>query len=274
MVEIWRAPISVAVYVKQDADLNVIDEFFNKSETVHTFADFHVLFANKTRYPVNNLRNLALKNSQTDLVMILDADFVTSSGMHQYLSEFGHQLKGNEKLAFVVPAFSSDIKPTSLPKTKTDLLPAIHSKQVQLVNDGPCPKCHGPTDYERWQQSVEPYEVLYKWIYEPYLFLNKAYLLELFDERLKGYGFDKNTHSYALAVAGYRFVVLPQPFVIHLNHEVAAWDGPSIQDQLWQALDYVCDILPSIKRKYGYNPNMRLFEEPATHSECFSRDHW
>lgn len=40
------------------------------------------------------------------------------------------------------------------------------------------------------------------------------------------------SNTYTLAVAGYKFVVLPEPFVIHLNHPEAAWDGPSIQEQL------------------------------------------
>lgn len=274
MVNSWNAPISVAVYIKQEKEIQLIDQFCESSESIRSFVDFHILYSNKTRYPVNNLRNLALTHSRTSLVLILDADFVTSSFMHDYLSSFGTELKTKQKLAYVIPAFSSDLPSESLPKTKEELKLAIDKKTVKLVNEGPCPKCHGPTDYPRWLVASEPYDIEYKWIYEPYLLLNKDILTELYDERLKGYGFDKNTHTYTLAVAGYKFAVLPSPFVIHLNHPEAAWDGPSIQQQLWEALEYVCDILPTKKHKYGYSPNQQLFGEPVGLDACFSRDHW
>lgn len=274
MAETWGGPISASVYVKHEKYLSKIDAFRNRSRSVEKLVDFHVLFANKTRYPVNNLRNLAIDNSRTDLILVLDADFVTSGKMHSYLSSFAALLKANDNLAYVVPAFSSNLPAGYLPKSKQDLLRAIKRNDVDLVNTGPCPKCHKPTNYAKWQTATEPYKVEYKWIYEPYLVINKATLKEKFDERLKGYGFDKNTHTYALAVAGYTFEVLPDAFVIHLNHEVADWDGPSIQDQLWDALKYVCDILPAVKTKYGYFPNSPLFDEPVGNDACFSRDHW
>jgi len=274
MVETWRAPLSVAVFVKPKDQLSLIDEMFEQSELVQSFVDFHLLYANKTRYPVNNLRNLALKNARTSLVMILDADFITSEDMSSYLSTYGRELKATPKLAYIIPAFSSDLPPNKLPRTKPQLLTSIKNKTVNLVNEGPCPKCHGPTDYNKWMTAKAPYSIQYKWIYEPYLFLNKDHLVEYFDERLKGYGFDKNTHSYTLAVAGYSFYVLPESFVIHLNHPEAAWDGPSIQKQLWDALEYVCDIIPTMKDKYGYSSFQRLFDEPVGLEECRSKSHW
>jgi hypothetical protein len=87
-----------------------------------------------------------------------------------------------------------------------------------------------------------------------------------------------------------------------MNHEVADWDGPSIQDQLvhfthlhpltftlsfshllspsllnftqWGALKYVCSILPEVKIKYGYTPDKSLFNEPVGDQACFSQNHW
>lgn len=276
MATSWAGPISAAVYVKDaDEELPIIDELVDTSEPVRKFVDFHILYANKTRYPVNNLRNMALMNSRTSLILILDADFVTSQNMHDYLSEIGQRdmLNNDKKQVFVVPAFSSDLRPHKLPKTKSDLLRAVNSRTVIPVNEKICPKCHGPTDYRRWYDATEPYKALYRWIYEPYLMMNKDQLSELFDERLKGYGFDKNSHVFTLATYGYDFVVLPDPFVIHLNHETADWDGGNLLEQQFESLKIVCDILPSSKEKNGLNPDISYFGEPLTDT-CMSRDHW
>jgi len=276
MADSWAGPISAAVYVKNGTEeLPIIDELFQSTDSVRKFVDFHVLFANKTRYPVNNLRNMALVNSRTSWIMILDADFVTSQNMHNYLSGIAQQAAANEdpKHVYVVPAFSSDLRPHKLPKTKLDLLNSIESKTVVPVNERICPKCHGPTDYTRWYTATEPYQADYKWIYEPYLMLNKDHLTELFDERLKGYGFDKNSHVFVLAVAGYTFNVLPEPFVIHLNHETADWDGGNLLEQQFEALKIVCDILPNSKKKYGKSPVLQYFDEPIG-DVCMTRDHW
>jgi len=225
---------------------------------------------------VNNLRNLALKNARTSWVLLLDADFIPSPNMSERLSTIArsdlHDSSG-EKRAYVIAAFSSSLPLTNLPRVKSDLIHAIRNNTVTAANHLSCRKCHGPTNYEQWYFTTDPYEVLYKWIYEPFIMINKDRLVELFDERLKGYGFDKNTHAFALAVVGYHFIVLPELFAIHLNHPRADWDGGDIQQQLWDALKIVCEILATTKQKYGYLSIEQLFNEPIGNS-CFSRDHW
>jgi len=59
-----------------------------------------------------------------------------------------------------------------------------------------------------------------------------------FEERLKGYGFDKNTHAFHLAIAGFKFFVLSDVFMIHLNHERDSWGGPrNLDRQQWDILE-------------------------------------
>jgi len=272
MAEAWQGPMSVALYIKEDEELERVGEIFYGSGAMRAFVDIHLLFANQTRYPVNVLRNLALSNARTSMVLNLDADFIPSANMHKYLS--GLERSNVTSLeAFVIPAFSTNLRPTYLPKTKVELLKAIKEKKVSPVNEGPCPKCHAPTNYPRWYISSSSYDVQYQWIYEPYLMFNKDLLPILFDERLKGYGFDKNTHVFSLAVAGYTFTVLPYPFVIHLDHEVTVWDGPDIISQQWDALAIVCDIIPRVKRKYEYSEKTSLFNEPIG-QRCYTNEHW
>jgi hypothetical protein len=275
IAEAWLGPMSVAVYVRNStAELSVIDELIaNGTNSIPTFVDFHVLFANKTRYPVNNLRNLALKNAQTRMAFIFDADFIPSPGLHAHLSNITRS-GDHTKRSYVIPAFMSELNVSSLPKTKQDLIRALIAQTVAPVNMRVCPKCHGPTDYDKWYFATEPYDAEYKWIFEPFLVFDKDELPEMFIEQLKGYGYDKNTQVFAMAAAGYRFTVLPDVYMIHRKHPVASWDGGSLRDQTWEALTLVvCDFLEATKTKHGHDPALPLFDEPVEPA-CSSRDNW
>ena len=59
-------PISVAVYVKHEKDLHHITELRDKSASVSSFVDFHVLFANKVCHLLIKLLQLYLP--RTNLV--------------------------------------------------------------------------------------------------------------------------------------------------------------------------------------------------------------
>lgn len=41
---------------------------------------------NLCSYPINSLRNLAVRNAETELIMVVDIDFIPSDGFHQFLS--------------------------------------------------------------------------------------------------------------------------------------------------------------------------------------------
>lgn len=44
-----------------------------------------------------------------------------------------------------------------------------------------------------------------------------------YDDRFKGYGWDKVSHSYEIHHAGYQFSVYPNDFLIHIYHEKTPW---------------------------------------------------
>ncbi|KAM9980133.1 hypothetical protein ACTFIZ_006373 [Dictyostelium cf. discoideum] len=416
MAEKWKAPLSVAVFIKDSenpkAEIERMEKHIaNDYPALSYYSDIHILISNKTRYPVNNLRNLAIKHSRTDLVFIMDADFLPPLGLHDYilsqkyyfnikpsnqhhfknnllnfyhkkpfvndnnnnnnnnddnnpskipydqiidystninndqefnninynienlnnenLNNINNNIDNNRdsnidnnidnninnnnidnninnnnnnnidnninnnnsnnnnnnnnpndddnnnellKVAFVIPSFSSHIPPSQHPNNKMDMIDLVKSNKIEPSNSRVCKKCHSPTNFEKWMDAVEPYEVEYKWIFEPYLVFNKTQNI-LFDERLKGYGFDKNSHAFSMAVEGFHFVVLPDSFIIHVNHSPSSWEGPSLDEQQWDALRVVCEIIPDVKIKNGYNPNVVLFNEPLP-NECFSDHHW
>ncbi|EGC28356.1 hypothetical protein DICPUDRAFT_51901 [Dictyostelium purpureum] len=359
MAEKWKAPMSVSVFIKKPSkDIPELKKKLQNYPSLVYYADLHLLFANNTRYPVNNLRNLAIENSRTDFVFIMDADFLPPLGLHDYIQNQKHFFKINQsnqinfknnllngisnqqtqvkensnieqkdssankiihtqsfrknnlnkidssgqidssfnmdsyhgsasinsltednsndipnlKIAFVIPSFSSSELPEFLPDDKEEMIEMVKSNKVTPSNINVCKKCHSPTNFPKWIEAKEPYEIEYKWIFEPYLVFNRSESLP-FDERLKGYGFDKNSHAFSMAVEGFRFVVLPESFIIHVNHKSSSWEGPSLDEQQWDALRIVCDIIPSIKTKNNYNISEKLFDEPLE-DECYSDNHW
>ncbi|KYQ88174.1 putative glycosyltransferase [Tieghemostelium lacteum] len=282
MAEKWLAPLSVAVFIlNEDKDIDILEKYVSNCPILQEFCDFHLLLANHTRYPVNNLRNLAIQNSKTEFVFNLDVDFLPPLGLHQYIREHIHKQKNDitysnsedeSKFAFVVPSFSSSIHPKNHPDDKLKLTELVYQHLVEPSNLKLCWNCHSPTNFTHWFQSNEAYQIRYKWIYEPYLIYNRTNA-PTFDERLKGYGFDKNSHSFVLAVSGYRFIVLPHAFIIHINHESSNWQGPSVKDQLWDSLSIACDIIKDIKLKYNYSLDDSMFNEPIL-SQCFTDLHW
>eukprot|EP01132_Coremiostelium_polycephalum_P000424 gene424-536_t len=354
MAEKWRGPLSTAVFIKNpDTDIERLKTIIQMNPSLRQFSDFHLLYANKTRYPVNNLRNLAIKNARTDFVFLMDADFIPPFGLHDYISNYinlysnnnnnfvninnnnnylfksnnnnnnkkknsnpsssilikkqqqqqpqpkqmlvdddnnyfynrddeksdenieeidQQQQQNNDKFSFVIPSFSSSEDPSILPDDKPTLIKMVKEGRILPSNIDECFKCHSPTNFTFWYSTNQPFEAEYRWIYEPYLVYNKS-MNEPFDERLKGYGFDKNSHTFQMAVQGYKFIVLPHAFIIHINHPASSWEGPSHRDQQWDSLRIVCDIIPSAKRKNNIDPNYKIFDEPIG-DECLSDSHW
>jgi hypothetical protein len=82
-------------------------------------------------------------------------------------------------------------------------------------------RAHAPTDTRRWLDSEAPYYVRWAGWYEPYVLVN-ASLAETpeYDMRFVDRGVNKVIWMHVLSLRGFRFVVLPRPFVLH------AWETP------------------------------------------------
>lgn len=312
MAERWMAPISVAVLIKNTTELESLETFLKETPIIKQYCDVHILIGQDTRYPVNSLRNLAIDNAKTDIIAVMDADFVTPLNFHEYLTnylEFFYISKQNYHLyerfienpkfdinnsnqssvsastatdiitqknyldvAFIIPSFSSSLDPKLLPIDKESLLDSIKDNLVYPSNLKVCPKCHTATNYPFFYETNYPYEIKYNWIYEPYLIYNRSNALP-FDDKLKGYGFDKNTHSFAMAAKGFHFLTLPHAFMIHINHPESSWQGPSQRDQQWDSLRVVCEYLPIVKKKFGLDLKKSFWGEPLK-DNCFTSLHW
>jgi Glycosyl-transferase for dystroglycan len=82
----------------------------------------------------------------------------------------------------------------------------------------------------------------------------------LFDERFRGYGFDKNSHMFFLAVRAFEYWVLPDVFAIHVNHPVTNWGGALAgnHEQQWDALALLCRFFIEVRAAFGFASDERV----------------
>ena len=171
-------------------------------------------------YPINRLRNVAVSRAVTDLIFNLDVDFVPSPGLHDRIVaavSTATLATNKEKVAFVVPAVeitagnvieSLDFSNGDLAAHRA-LRSAMEKGEASPFHVGHYPRGHLPTALnEAWFSASAPYEVDYVEGYEPYVVALREQLPP-FDARFRGYGLNKVIHAYAMAAAGFRFMVLP-----------------------------------------------------------------
>lgn len=181
---------------------------------------------NSTPYPNNLLRNVARRNALTEFVFVVDVDTVPNEGLHRDFMDFAesHRLfadsKKDDKTVYVVPAFEAkdDI---DIPKDKAALLQLIETMRVRPFYFELCWKCQKHTDYDAWQREpITPrlnvvFEVLWKDPWEPFYITRNT--SPLYDERFKQYGFNRISQVCELHIAGFKFSVLNNAFLIHLG---------------------------------------------------------
>jgi len=188
-------------------------------------------------YPINALRNRAMKLAQTDLIFVLDVDFVASprlglEGAGYKDPEIYNQLVSiamNNK-AIVAPAFeltNRQIEPVLGENYAKDLAisgkPAIvkgyKAGSVDFFNAHDAPWGHGPTNTSRWIRLSDPiiYKVKYEPKYEPFVILARK-IAPWTDERFVGYGGNKIAYMNQLKGMGFTFHVHPYAFSVHVPH--------------------------------------------------------
>lgn len=93
------------------------------------------------------------------------------------------------------------------------------------------PAGHCPTNFEKWKEMsvisdigegscceiCRSYGITFAEGYEPFAICARK-LIPRFEERFRGYGFDKVTYFYHLHLSGFRFRVLAHSFVLDIPH--------------------------------------------------------
>lgn len=178
-------------------------------------------------YPVNLLRNVARRYSMTEFIFVIDIDLIPSFDFRSQFFDFAtknnlfHESKFNENVVYVVPTYemSHEIIENGVPNDKMSLVERVNRNEIRPFYVNVCWKCQKHTDYESWEKvsmskSVEViYEVSWQDPWEPF-YVSRANV-PMYDERFKQYGFNRISQVYELSIAGYKFLVLNNLFLIH-----------------------------------------------------------
>ncbi|EEC01261.1 N-acetyllactosaminide beta-1,3-N-acetylglucosaminyltransferase, putative [Ixodes scapularis] len=161
-------------------------------------------------YPVNLLRNVARRNSQTEFVLVLDVDLLPNDGLHESFVDFARENRlfveshRDDKTVYVAPAFEvRDGVPS--PRDKASLLQRVEAMDARPFYLELCWKCQKHTDYEAWQREPPGqrlavlFEVLWRDPWEPFYFGRNS--APLYDERFRQYGFNRISQVSPQAVS-------------------------------------------------------------------------
>ncbi|KAM6464431.1 xylosyl- and glucuronyltransferase LARGE2 isoform 2-T8 [Liasis olivaceus] len=214
----WTGPISLALYMS-DAEAQQFLRYAQASEVLSNRQNvaYHIVYKEGQFYPVNLLRNIALKNAQTSHVFLMDIDFLPMYGLYDYLRSSIMQLElSPKKVALIVPAFETLHYRLNFPKSKAELLTMLDMGSLYTFRYHVWPQGHAPTDYAKWRTATVPYQVEWQPQFEPYVVVRRD--CPLYDQRFVGFGWNKVSHIMELDAQEYELLVLPNAFMIHMPH--------------------------------------------------------
>mmetsp|Transcript_13170 Transcript_13170/g.24304 ORF Transcript_13170/g.24304 Transcript_13170/m.24304 type:complete len:548 (-) Transcript_13170:164-1807(-) len=237
-----------------------------------------------TLYPVNKLRNEALRAVQSQLVFLVDVDFMPSKGLYKSLAgeDEGETLyrslaakRRHAPRALVIPAFEVGTSPE-----QKDALSFAGLKAAYTAGNAfgfhmwYFPQGHVATNFDRWfkgktsleelqtpskvlsslcaeKHGVDAYRIKYSQSFEPYVVAAKSAVPE-YDERFRGYGMNKISHIYEMAKRGFKFYVVDT----HEAFLVSKWHPRS---DSWQSV-------------YGRHADKDQLQRIAAHYRIFSEE--
>ncbi|MEE6499260.1 hypothetical protein FKM82_003375 [Ascaphus truei] len=199
----WEGPMSLALYLS-DAEAQQFLRYAQASEVLQsrTNIGYHVVYKEGQFYPVNLLRNVALRNAQTAYVFLSDIDFLPMYGLYENLRKsISQQDPGSTKKAFVVPAFETLRYRLSFPKSKAELLSMLDMGALYTFRYHVWEKGHSPTNYGKWRTATTPYRVDWAPDFEPYVVVRRD--CPEYDQRFLGFGWNKVSHIMELDAQEY-----------------------------------------------------------------------
>ncbi|XP_045887892.1 LARGE xylosyl- and glucuronyltransferase 2 [Micropterus dolomieu] len=249
----WEGPISLALYMS-DAEAQQFLRYAQASEVLKNRKNvgYHIVYKEGQFYPVNLVRNVALKNANTPYVFLTDVDFLPMYGLYDYLRRSVVQLDmAHTKKALVVPAFETLRYRLSFPKSKAELLSMLDMGTLYTFRYHVWPKGHAPTNYAEWRTATTPYKVEWEPDFEPYVVVRRD--CPEYDQRFVGFGWNKVSHIMELDAQEYDLMVLPNAFMIHMPH------APSFDISKFRSSSSYRNCLNTLKdefhqdlsRKYG-----------------------
>lgn len=227
----WSGPVAFALYMKASElaeEEQRFREFKRQYMESRSNIQYVIMSSPSYTYPVNILRNNAVRLATTALVMLLDVDFYPSSGLHDYVMQNYAMLSSQASrdlhpIAFVIPAFEQVSDRNVFPRDKTELLRMVEDKTIKPMFEGVDEMPHiYSTRHDLWYKKDRMYEARDHALFEPYVIVAKN-RIPPFDERFIYYGNDKIQHALLMKQLGFKFMVVPDHFIVHQIHDVSQW---------------------------------------------------
>ena len=232
----WGGPVAIAVYVD---DGKALRRYRRQLERLRERGDSSVVKVARPpggggAYPINRLRNIALREVRTTHLLLTDIDLWPSTNARSAaLALSGPRYLAQPHLALVLPAFEyqggsdgKDASPSELPESFGELESCMgaNGNRARCAIFKHATDTHLTTDYDRWWMQDEPASIpcFRSLRYEPYLIVPRLNSTPTFDERFIGYGKNKIQWVQHLRLAGFVFHVLPRAFVVHYPHRESA----------------------------------------------------
>ena len=250
----WDGPMSISFY-GSNSDVQDLLKFHSSSpilQDCRARLGLHVVYKSGQFYPINYLRNVALDNVRTPYSFLSDIDFLPMDGLYPYLKE-AIKVLGLDKRAFIVPAFETLLYRFKFPASKSKLLRMLENGSIFTFRYHVWKAGHSATNYDHWKDASIPYRVSWSHDYEPYIIVQSNALR--YDERFIGFGWNKVSYIMELDARGYEFVVLPDPFIIHLPH------APSRDISSHRRSKQYRDCLQVLKRQFQQELVVRYGEK-------------
>ncbi|TSK13201.1 LARGE xylosyl- and glucuronyltransferase 1 [Bagarius yarrelli] len=247
----WEGPISLALYLS-DAEAQQFLRYAQGSEVLMSRSNvgYHIVYKEGQFYPVNLLRNVAMKQVNTPYMFLSDIDFLPMYGLYEYLRKSVIQLDmEHTKKALVVPAFETLRYRLSFPKSKAELLSQLDMGTLFTFRYHVWTKGHAPTNFAKWRTATTPYRVQWEADFEPYVMVRRD--SPEYDRRFVGFGWNKVAHIMELDAQEYEFVVLPNAYMIHMPH------APSFDITKFRSNEQYRVCLKTLKEEFQQNMSRR-----------------
>jgi hypothetical protein len=276
LVSTWQGPISAAIVVFRQGnnprnlnDKNVVADivkFYESSSLFQQYIDIHIVFEDplnekdSSLYPVNYLRNMAIKHVKTSHVYYLDVDIIPSLSAQDMQRHYFDSVKGLQqtnitdcrKCAFVTPVFTSKAEVELLPGKMT-LIEELKLGRGQSRFEAFAVVSHTPVNYHKWYTADQSYRIQYRENMEPYFIVPSD--APLMNDLFVGYGRDKCAYSRELNAAGYDFYVLHGAYAVNFQEMngqksiLQRFQGLLVRLQVFLNMDFHGNEL-----KHRYNP--------------------
>ncbi|CAG2166616.1 unnamed protein product [Oppiella nova] len=179
----WVGPVSIVIFIPVKNREEGIQEWHRlyiskKLRNLNLTNESHVNLVSGLEsddYPINSLRNVAIKHVKTKFMFISDADFQPCPDFGTRFMSVVHKHDFPSRTAFVVPAFEyieSPQREDPIPKTKEEFMQLIHREEpmVQPFRLLESSDAHRLTNYWKWYYETNAYPVMgFLDKYEPYI---------------------------------------------------------------------------------------------------------